>query len=111
MSISIDKIFVCVGLLSLAHAAYSAAQHRAYLRLTEQEFSKLPADILLQSLAGLLITCYGVVKVIGSFRLIRAAGDSDKKSWDSACNRQSFYTFQHRGRALFQESLEEDGED
>lgn len=108
MAFSVDKFFVCVGLLSLAHAAYSAAQHRAYLRLTEQEFGKLPADILLQSLAGLLITCYGIVKVIGSFRLIRAAGDSDKKSWDSASNRQSFYTFQHRGRVLFQDEMEEE---
>ena len=101
MAYSIDKLFVCLGLLSLAHAAYSAAQHRAYIRLTEQEFTNLPADIFLQSLAGLLITCYGIVKVVGEFREIKAAAEPEKKSWDLLSNRPSFYTFQHRGRMLF----------
>ena len=67
-----DKLFVIVGLIALAHAAYSAAQHRSYLRLTEQEFTTLPIDILVQCLAGLTITCYGIVRVVGKFREIKA---------------------------------------
>ena len=60
------KILFTVGFLSLLHAAYSAAQRnflaytvvlnvslythslptdRSYLRLTEQEFTSLPADV------------------------------------------------------------------
>ncbi|CAH1781019.1 unnamed protein product [Owenia fusiformis] len=101
MSSSIHKFFVISGLLALLHAAYSAAQHRTYVRLTEQEFTVLPADILLQCLAGLILTIYGVVNVAGSFRDIRAAGDTENKTWETSQNRPSFYIFNHRGRHLF----------
>ena len=96
-----DKLFVCIGLVALAHAAYSAAQHRSYLRLTEQEFTTLPIDVLLQSIAGLVITCYGIVRVVGEFREIKASADLEKKSWDTMSNRPSFYSFNHRGTRLF----------
>lgn len=105
-----DRMCVSMGLLALAHAAYSAAQHRAYLRLTEQPFSALPADILLQSLAALVLTCYGLVRAAGIFRDIMAAGaaaagatpaEKDKKVWENVSNRPAFYTFNHRGKALF----------
>lgn len=90
-----------LGLLSLAHAAYSAAQHRAYLRLTEEEFTTLPVDILLQSILGLLLMCFGIVNVVGKFREIKAAADMDKRGWENLGNRSSFYSFAHRGKALF----------
>ncbi|KAK3584747.1 hypothetical protein CHS0354_002266 [Potamilus streckersoni] len=97
------KICVIVGLVALAHAAYSAAQHRAYLRLTEQEFTRLPWDILVQSLASLVLTCYGVVHVAGKFKEICASAELDNKTWDTLSNRQAFYSFNHRGRALYEE--------
>ncbi len=96
-----DKLFVTVGLVALAHAAYSAAQHRSYLRLTEQDFTTLPVDILVQCLAGLAVTCYGIVRVVGKFREIKAGSDLEKKSWETLSNRQSYYSFNHRGRVLF----------
>lgn len=97
------KFCVFVGLLAMAHAAYSAAQHRTYLRLTEQEFIGLPLDIMVQCFVGLLLTCYGVVHVAGSFREIRASAELDSKTWDMISNRQSFYSFNHRGKALYRE--------
>lgn len=101
MSFSADKFFVVVGLMMLAHAAYSAAQHRGYLRLTEQEFTTLPLDILIQCLAALIFTCYGIVRVVGEFKEIKASAELEKKTWETLCNRPAFYTFNHRGRALF----------
>ena len=101
MASSADKLFVLGGLLVLAHAAYSAAQHRGYLRLTEQEFTTLPLDILLQSLAALILTCYGIVRVVGDFKEIKASAELERKTWETLCNRSSFYTFDHRGKALF----------
>jgi len=97
------KAFVILGLLSLAHAAYSAAQHRTYLRLTEQEFSMLPHDIFLQCVLGLLLTCWGVVNVAGNFKEIKASAEQDNKTWDMLSNRQGFNIFQHRGKALYPE--------
>lgn len=107
MGSSIDKFFVTVGLLALLHAAYSAAQHRAYLRLTEQEFTTLPLDILLQTIVGLLVACFGIVRVVGQFREIRAVADMENRTWDTINMRSSFYGFNHRGKMLFAEA--EDG--
>ncbi|KAH9509442.1 Membrane magnesium transporter 1 [Bulinus truncatus] len=95
------KLCVVIGLITLAHAAYSAAQHRTYLRLTEQEFTMLPHDILLQCIFGLLITCYGVVNVAGNFKEIKASAEQDIKTWEMLNNRQGFNIFHHRGKALF----------
>jgi len=98
------KGFVILGLLALAHAAYSAAQHRTYLRLTEQDFGILPPDIFLQCIFGLLLTCYGVVNVAGNFKEIKASAEQDNKNWEMLSNRQGFNIFNHRGKALFYES-------
>lgn len=37
------QVIAAVSIAALLHAAYSAAQHRLYLRLTEQPFTALPA--------------------------------------------------------------------
>jgi len=101
MGFSTDKLCVFIGLLSLVHAAYSAAQHRAYLRLTKQEFTSLPADVLLQCVLSIVLACYGIVRVVGEFRAIKASLELEKRTWDTLGNRPSFYTFSHRGRFLF----------
>jgi membrane magnesium transporter 1 len=97
MASAIEKFLVAIGLLALLHAAYSAAQHRAYLRLTEQEFTMLPADVLIQTLVGLFITCCGIVQVVGKFREIRPIADLETRTWDSMSTHVAFYSFNHRG--------------
>ncbi|XP_069895767.1 ER membrane protein complex subunit 5 isoform X1 [Dipodomys merriami] len=44
MAPSLWKGLVGIGLFALAHAAFSAAQHRSYMRLTEKEDESLPID-------------------------------------------------------------------
>jgi hypothetical protein len=96
-----SRWLVVAGLVSLLHSGYSAAQHRSYLRLVEQEFDGLlPFDILLQTLVSLLATLLGIVKISGSLKEIRALDDLKYKSMDTICNRPSFYCFNHRGRLL-----------
>ncbi|CAN0178101.1 ER membrane protein complex subunit 5 [Lampetra fluviatilis] len=95
------KAMVAFGLLALAHAAFSAAQHRSYTRLTEQENESLPSDIVLQTLLGLLVAVYGVVNIAGEFRDMDATAELKYKTFENMSNRPSFYTFNHRGRALF----------
>uniref|UniRef100_A0A914VF30 Membrane magnesium transporter n=1 Tax=Plectus sambesii TaxID=2011161 RepID=A0A914VF30_9BILA len=89
-----------IGLISLIHCAYSAAQHRSYLRLTEQEFTRLPADILLQTIVSLVLICYSAAHVAGDFLPIRADTQVRTKSWDTVGNCPSFYTFDHRAKSL-----------
>ncbi|CAO1363655.1 unnamed protein product [Diamesa hyperborea] len=99
MSKMFQKAVLSCGLLSLVHAAYSAAQHRTYLRITEQEFSALPLDIIIQAVVSLAIVVYSVLAIVGEFKEIRAAIDLQEKSWETlACS--SFYIFNHRGKSL-----------
>lgn len=84
----------------MVHAGYSAAQYRRFIRITEQEYSSLPTDVLVQCLMSLVLTMYGVVHIAGDFREIRATIQLENKTWESAGNRPSFYTFSHRGRNL-----------
>lgn len=95
------KILLTIGLAGLCHAAYSATQHRNYLRLTEHEFTSLPIDILVQTLACLLLCCLGVIRVAAKFRPIQITSEWENKTWDNIGNRTSFYSFNHRGKYLF----------
>lgn len=104
------KLFLLVGFAGLTHAAYSATQHRNYLRLTERDFSQLPLDILAQTLLSLLLCCFGIIGISGKFRPIQIASEWENKRWDNIANRTSFYSFTHRGKYLFSadEQPEED---
>ncbi len=65
------KLFLTIGLAGLTHAAYSATQHRNYLRLTERDFSQLPLDILAQTILSLLLCCFGIIGISGKFKPIQ----------------------------------------
>lgn len=94
------KFILLAGFLSLFHSAYSAAQHRMYLRITEQEFTTLPLDILLQGIGSLFIVMYAVLSIAGNFKEIRATVDLESKSWETQRNLPAFYMFNHRGKSL-----------
>ncbi|CAM1296404.1 MMGT1 (predicted) [Pycnogonum litorale] len=100
MPTAMYKFLTGIGLMSLVHVAYSAAQHRSYLRITEQEFTGLPANIVIQGLISLFMTMYGVVYVSGEFKAIRATVELENKSFETFRNRPSFYSLNHRGKAL-----------
>ncbi|CAF0833291.1 unnamed protein product [Didymodactylos carnosus] len=95
------KLLLIVGLIALAHAGYSAAQHRVFIRLTEQQFQTLPADIIFQTLLAFLACCIGSVQFFGRFKPILITAEWQNKTWDTLGNRPSFMTFNHRGRYLY----------
>ncbi|PIO71340.1 hypothetical protein TELCIR_06765 [Teladorsagia circumcincta] len=72
MSKTLYNVITLVSLLSLLHCAYSAAQHHSYLRLTEQPFVTLPADVLAQTLISLVALIYGASHVAGAFQHIKS---------------------------------------
>ena len=102
-----SKLMLYVGLGGLCHAAYSATQHRNYLRLTEKEYTRLPLDILLQTLACLLVTGFALIRIVGKFKSIRMSSGWESKTWEHIGNRTSFYTFNHRGKNLFGQTDED----
>ncbi|XP_001366968.1 ER membrane protein complex subunit 5 [Monodelphis domestica] len=104
MATSLWKGLVGLGLFALAHAAFSAAQHRSYMRLTEKEDEDLPIDIVLQTLMAFAVTCYGIVHLAGEFKDMDATSELKNKTLDTLRNHPSFYVFNHRGRVLFRPS-------
>lgn len=96
-----SKLLIYLGLLSLIHCGFSAAQYRSHLRLIDQEFDGLlPADIILQALLSLFTTLIGIVQLCDGFKEIRALKELNSKEVETLENHPSFYTFNHRGRLL-----------
>ncbi|XP_012873626.1 PREDICTED: membrane magnesium transporter 1 isoform X1 [Dipodomys ordii] len=85
MAPSLWKGLVGIGLFALAHAAFSAAQHRSYMRLTEKEDESLPIDIVLQTLLAFAVTCYGIVHIAGEFKDMDATSELKNKPLKCAC--------------------------
>lgn len=96
-----SKVLLTLGLIGLCHAAYSATQHRNYLRLTEAEFTALPGDILAETFLSLLACCFGIISISTKFKRIEITSEWENKTWDNITNRTSFYSFNHRGKHLF----------
>ncbi|XP_014214067.1 membrane magnesium transporter 1 [Copidosoma floridanum] len=109
----VHKIVTFLGFVSILHATYSAVQHRSYVRITEQEFTTLPIDIIIQTILSLFAVMYGVLHIAGDFKEIRAVVDLENKSWETLRNLPSFQIFNHRGKALSVEysSVESDRRD
>ncbi|ROT77486.1 Membrane magnesium transporter 2 [Penaeus vannamei] len=68
MAVVWPNLVFLAGIISLFHAGYSAAQHRTYMRVTEQEFISLPSDIGVQGLLSLLLAMYGILHIAGDFK-------------------------------------------
>ncbi|XP_013192961.1 ER membrane protein complex subunit 5 [Amyelois transitella] len=100
MASSFNKIILIVGFISLFHSAFSAAQHRSYLRITSQEFTTLPLDIVVQAVVSLFAIMWGVLNIAGNLREIRAAAELNQIQWETQRNLPSFYIFSHRGKFL-----------
>uniref|UniRef100_A0A804LQL0 Membrane magnesium transporter n=1 Tax=Zea mays TaxID=4577 RepID=A0A804LQL0_MAIZE len=59
-----------VGVLGgaiLAHAAYATIQYRAVLKITEEEFSRPPMDVMMELLLGLALCMWAGLAVPAKF--------------------------------------------
>ena len=118
------KTLTYLGLVSLLHAAFSAAQHKSYRRLVRQEVqvsdvtstinsddsiivnfftttaTNLPLDIVLQTIISALVVLASLVARSGEFKEIRTLDDLNRKPSTLWENQPSLYVFNHRGRLL-----------
>lgn len=92
---------VGIGLFALAHAAFSALQHRSHTRLEEKKCESLPGDIVLQTLSAFAVTCYGVVHTAGDLKDRDATSELKDVMLDALRSHPSFYVFRPPGRGLF----------
>ncbi|KAK6943854.1 Membrane magnesium transporter, partial [Dillenia turbinata] len=59
-----------LGVLILSHAVYSTIQYRGLLKITEEEFSGPPMDVIVELLLGLILCMWASLTVPGKFRSI-----------------------------------------
>jgi membrane magnesium transporter 1 len=52
---------------------------------------------------------YCILSLKSDWKLIHATDLQEKSSWDTLSNIQSFYTFNHRGKALYNPQYEQPG--
>ncbi|KAI4553035.1 hypothetical protein MJT46_016329 [Ovis ammon polii x Ovis aries] len=87
---SLWKGLVGIDLFALAHTAFSSAQHRSYMRLTEKEDESLPIDMVLQTLLAFAVTCYGIVHIAGEFKvLFRPSNTTNSSNQDALSSNTS----------------------
>ncbi|KAL1457649.1 hypothetical protein WDU94_007856 [Cyamophila willieti] len=95
-STGFHKVVFIIGICFLVHAAVSAAQRK----LTEQEFTSLSLDIVVQGILSLIACMYAIIYMAGDLKEIRATEELENKSWETLRNIPSYYIFSHRGRTL-----------
>lgn len=98
---SLSKALIFLGMVMLGHAAYSAVQHRSFLRLAEEEYTGVPNDILLESLLGGLLCSLGVISLKGRFKDIKLTTELNSKSFETVGNTLGFMAFNHRGAVVY----------
>ncbi|CAL1382159.1 unnamed protein product [Linum trigynum] len=87
-----------IGVLILGHAAYSTIQYRSLLKITEEEFSGPPMEVVLELLVGLLFCMWAALTVPGKFLSVHPHSDENRVV--SLPENVDFMIFNHRGRAF-----------
>ncbi|KJE96451.1 hypothetical protein CAOG_06777 [Capsaspora owczarzaki ATCC 30864] len=95
----LTRVAFVLGALLLFNAAYSTVQYRNFLKMAEKDQSGLPIDIVLQTLAAMVLATWAIVEYTAPFKNIH--GSNERVRYDAVDNRPIFYSFQHRGALLF----------
>mmetsp|Transcript_30537 Transcript_30537/g.47840 ORF Transcript_30537/g.47840 Transcript_30537/m.47840 type:complete len:124 (+) Transcript_30537:347-718(+) len=94
------RLIAFLGILLLAHAAYSTVQYRKYLRMVGQDFVDSPIDIYIECLIACFLSLIGVLGFTDDYQPIRAAETFHSKTVDDVSFRPEFVSFHHRTRVL-----------
>ncbi|GER54292.1 membrane magnesium transporter [Striga asiatica] len=86
------------GVLFLSHAAYSTIQYRSLLKITEDEFSGPPINVVIELIGGLLLCMWAALTVPGKFLSILPHSDENRVV--SLPANLDFMIFNHRGKAF-----------
>uniref|UniRef100_A0A5B6YMR1 Uncharacterized protein n=1 Tax=Davidia involucrata TaxID=16924 RepID=A0A5B6YMR1_DAVIN len=87
-----------LGVLILSHAAYSTIQYRTLLKITEEEFSGPPMNVVVELILVLVFCMWAALTVPGKFLSIDL--DSEENRIVSLPVNLDFMIFNHRGKAF-----------
>ncbi|CAK8543879.1 unnamed protein product [Lathyrus sativus] len=86
------------GALVIFHAAYSTIQYKSLLKITEEEFTSPPFDVVIELFVGLLLCFWAALTVPGKFLSIHP--QSDENRIVSLPANLDFMIFNHRGKVF-----------
>ncbi|XP_027367219.1 membrane magnesium transporter-like [Abrus precatorius] len=87
-----------LGLLILFHAAYFTIQYKALLKITQEEFSGFPLNVVIEVSIGLLFCMWAALTVPG--KLFSIHPDSEENRIVSLPANVDFMIFNHRGKVF-----------
>ncbi|KAL3839684.1 hypothetical protein ACJIZ3_024275 [Penstemon smallii] len=87
-----------IGVLILLHAAYSTIQYRTLLKITDEQFSGAPINVVIELIAGLVLCTWAALTVPGKFLSILPHSDENRVV--SLPDNLDFMIFNHRGKAF-----------
>ncbi|MFS7914907.1 putative magnesium transporter [Helianthus anomalus] len=87
-----------VAISMLLHAAYSTIQYRTLLKITEDEFTGPPYEVLVELMLVMVLSLFAGLTVPGNFRSILP--DSDENRVVFVPSNKNFMIFNHRGMAF-----------
>ncbi|KAK6126211.1 hypothetical protein DH2020_040054 [Rehmannia glutinosa] len=87
-----------LGVLILSHAAYSTIQYRYLLKITDEQFSGPPVNVVLELIAGMVFCTLAALIVPGKFLSILPHSDENRVVTLPA--NLDFMIFNHRGKAF-----------
>ncbi|TMW91540.1 membrane magnesium transporter [Solanum lycopersicum] len=85
-----------IGVLILSHATYSTIQYRALLKITEEEFSGPPIDVVIELIVSLVLCLWAAMAAPGNFKSIHPQSEENRVVALPA--NLDFMIFNHRGK-------------
>ncbi|KAJ6968610.1 hypothetical protein NC653_036559 [Populus alba x Populus x berolinensis] len=82
MGFSVGFVIGFVGVLILSHAAYSTTQYEGLLKITEDEFSGPPFNVVVELIVGLVLCTWAAITVPGIFLSIHPNSDDNRVALD-----------------------------
>ncbi|WJX79325.1 hypothetical protein P8452_62451 [Trifolium repens] len=87
-----------LGSLVLFHAAYSTIQYKSLLKITEEEFSSPPFNVVVELFVGLLLCFWAALTAPGKFLSIHPHSEENRIA--SLPANLDFMIFNHRGKVF-----------
>ncbi|WJX84641.1 hypothetical protein P8452_67192 [Trifolium repens] len=87
-----------LGSLILFHAAYSTIQYKSLLKITEEEFSSPPFNVVVELFVGLVLCFWAALTAPGKFLSIHP--HSEENRIVSLPANLDFMIFNHRGKVF-----------
>ncbi|EYU38555.1 hypothetical protein ABFS82_12G142400 [Erythranthe guttata] len=87
-----------LGVLILSHAAYSTIQYRTLLKITDDQFTGPPINVVVELIAGMVFCMWAALTVPGKFLSILPHSDENRVV--SLPANLDFMIFNHRGKAF-----------